>query len=62
MQNITDEEKEFIAFFRACNKAEKEAIMNDLRELSKDKPVILCKYTRLIKMIFCYCKNDKNEI
>lgn len=38
MQNITDEEKEFIAFFRACNKAEKEAIMNDLRELSKDKP------------------------
>ena len=38
MQNITDEEKEFIAFFFFCNKAEKEAIMNDLRELSKDKP------------------------
>lgn len=37
---ITDEEKEFIAFFRACSKEEKEAIINDLRALSKEKAEI----------------------
>ena len=33
-------EEEFITFFRACSKSEKEAIINDLRELSKEKAEI----------------------